>query len=116
MWSAQTKTQNMNLAESDLRINEDIMYALEAARRHRLAACFQKTKTITELCVGRFLLQYSHICRIAGVKLNTEAPKKSVILKNFLIVVQPNVTQFRSVCFSSHVKDGSKLFCHSTVH
>lgn len=33
MWSAQTKTQRMNLAESDL----SIMYALKAARRHKLA-------------------------------------------------------------------------------
>lgn len=70
MWSAQTKTQRMNLAESDL----SIMYALKAARRHKLAACFPKTKTITGLGVGRFLLQYSHICWIA--KLNTEAAKK----------------------------------------
>lgn len=77
VWSAQTKTQNMNLAESDLRINEDIMYALEAARRHKLAACFHKTGTITELCVGRFLLQYSHICRIRGGEAEHRSSKKA---------------------------------------
>lgn len=64
----------------------------------KLTGCFHKMDTMTEICVHRFSFQYSHIHWIIQWQSLSWMlkPEKCNIKVHLHVIIQPNVTQFRS--------------------